>query len=338
MTKSSAYATTKDVINGKYPVKECLNSVSNIVDEVIVFDTSRKNDGTREMLKALSSANKKIKIYTDDSIPWDAPNHGIYDGICKTKARLLCSGDVLFQVDVDEVIHEKDYVKWQNTIAEFADSPADILAFPVIEFWGANKIRIDIGPIKERLTKNKTMIIHGIPGALRYQKDGLMYAKPGTDGCNLISPQSLQPLPMHVVNVDFMSTLRQQALWNEDANETYSSWFLKNIINHSTIPSIYHYSWFSIKRKLETYRSFWSKSWAALYGDDPTYNNPMFPGLKNEDVTDEMINQYSSKIENLTAGWIFHKPWDGTIVYGIDITSVSEVHPTIMNQWVADNK
>ena len=165
-----------------------------------------------------------------------------------------------------------------------------------------------------------------------------MYAKPGTDGCNLISPQTLQPLPMHVVNLDFMSGLRQQALWNEDANETYSSWFIKNIVNNTSVPSIYHYSWFSIKRKLETYRSFWSKSWAALYGDDPTYNNPMFPGFKNQDVTDEMINEYSTKIENLTAGWIFHKPWDGSTVYGVDITSIQDIHPSIMNEWTLNNK
>lgn len=332
--KISAYATTKDVITGKYPVRECLNSVSNIVDEVIVYDTSIKNDGTREMLKGLANTNSKIKIYTNNDIPWDAPNHGIYDGITKTNARKLCSGDVLFQIDVDEVIHEKDYGSWKNIIEGFANTPADILAFPVIEFWGANKIRIDIGPTKERISKNKPYIIHGIPGQLRYNKDNLLYAKPGTDGCNMIHADTLNPLPVYVANIDFMQGLRQQALLNEDANETYSSWFLKNIVNNVNMPSIYHYSWFSIKRKLETYRSFWSKSWAALYGADPTYNNPMFPGLKNEEVTDQMISEYSQKLETQTAGWIFHKPWDGSLVYGVDIANLSNVHPNIMNDWI----
>jgi hypothetical protein len=339
MTKISAYTTTKDVIQGKYPVEECLSSVSAIVDEVIVFDSSIKNDGTRELLTSIAAKNDKIKLHFDDSIPWNDPNHGIYDGITKTKSRGFCTGDVLFQIDIDEVIHEKDVEKWKLYIADFAKSNIDILATPVIEFWGQSKIRIDINPIKERLTKNKKHIIHGIPGELRYTKNGLLYARQGTDGCNLIDAASLQPLRCYAPSVDFKPTLRGMAALNEDSNEIYSSWFTKNVINSPEVPSIYHYSWFSIKRKIETYKNFWAKSWASLYGDDPVYSNPMFPSFKNEEISNEMIETYAKSIELMTAGWIFHKPWDGTSILGIDISgNEKSIHPSIMEGWISKNR
>jgi hypothetical protein len=331
--KTSAYATTKDVLTGKYPVKECLNSVSNIVDEVIVFDSSRKNDGTREFLESLARENPKIKLMFDQTVDWSAPNHGIFDGQTKTKARELCSGDVLVQIDVDEVIHEKDYDLWKKTLKAFYESDIKVLATPVVEFWGSKKIRIDIGPTKERISRNLPSIIHGIPGQLRTTYNGLLYAKPGTDGCNMIDKQTLEMIPHYLPKVDFMPALRQQAMYNEDSNEIYSSYFTKNVLNGLLSPCVYHYSWYDIKRKIETYRAFWGPSWASLYHNDPKYNNPMFPGLTNESITDEMISEYASKIEEETAGWIFHSPWDGSRVMGVYNENMDGIHPKIMKEW-----
>lgn len=330
--KISAYTTTKDCLLNNYPLEESINSVLPIVDELIIFDSSRKFDGTRELLENLKSKNsEKIKLIFDTKLDWTAPNHGINDGIAKAKSRSYCTGDVLIQFDIDEVFHENDYEKWKKLLATFHSSEIDILHLPVIEFWGKEKIRIDIGSTKERITKNKPIITHGLPVSMTYIKNGLMYAKHGTDGCNLISTITLENLQQHLPNIDFNLQLKFEALYSETSLEIYELWFKKHILN-SEYPSIYHYSWFDIERKVRSYKNFWALSWSSLYGDPPIGNNPMFP--TDDIITEEMIKTYSKKIEHETGGWIFHKPWDGSFVQALHIDNVGVTHPSSVLPWI----
>ena len=41
----------------------------------------------------------------------------------------------------------------------------------------------------------------------------------------------------------------------------------ENFINAAIreLPAVHHYSWFDIKRKIDTYKNYWSKHWASLY-------------------------------------------------------------------------
>jgi len=332
--KISAYTTTKDCIEGNYPFIEAIESALPIVDELIIFDSSRKNDGTLDALKSLSEHNKKIKLIHDETIDWSAPNHGIYDGIAKAMARKFCTGDVLIQFDVDEIFHEKDIKKWKDLCFEFSTGNIEVLHLPVIEFWGPSKIRIDIGPTKERITKNKLHITHGIPALLRFYNDNLLYSKQGSDGCNLINSDTFMPIQQFMPNIDFSFFLRQEALYDEESKETYERFYKKFIINNEKYPCIYHYSWFNISRKLKTYKNFWANSWASLYGENSQKTNPMFPDMLNEDITDDMITSYSLEIENKTGGWIFHKPWDGSFVFGLSVENTGATHPSYVSEWI----
>jgi hypothetical protein len=328
--KVSAYTTTKDCLTNNYPFEAAISSFSDIADELVIFDSSRKNDGTRELLSSIAAKNEKIKLCFDSKIDWGAPNHGVYDGIAKARSRSVCTGDVLVQFDVDETIHENDIKKWKETLFSFYTGNLDILHLPVVEFWGGQKIRIDIGPTKERITKNKPHITHGLPSSLTYIKNGLMYAKPGTDGCNLINVSTLEPLQQHLPNIDFNMPLRQEALYSESSLEVYELWFKKHVTN-SNIPCIYHYSWFDIERKVRSYKNFWATAWNSLYGDN-LENNPMFPNEK--EITEEMIREYSSKLESSTGGWIFHSPWDGSSVNALTFENVGVTHPGYITPWI----
>lgn len=333
--KISAYTTTKDCFEGQYPLKASIESVLPIVDELIVYDSSRNNDGTIELLKELEKANKKIKVIHDSELDWKSKNHGINDGIAKANSRKLCTGTVLIQFDIDEIFHEKDIKKWKDLCFEFSTGNIEVLHLPVIEFWGKKKIRIDIGPTKERVTKNLPHITHGIPKQLRwYDKNNLLFSKPGSDSCNLINSSTLNPIQQYMPNIDFYWNLRQSSLYNEDDLETYEKLYKKYVIDNEKYPCIYHYSWFNIKRKFVAYKNFWTDFWISMYGEEAGKPNPVFPNLKNTEITLEMIEKFSEEIEEKTAGWIFHQPWDGSSVFGLTPENIGVIHPTYIKSWI----
>ena len=78
------------------------------------------------------------------------------------------------------------------------------------------------------------------------------------------------------------------------------------------LPGVHHYSWFDLKRKIKTYKNYWSKHWASLYNkttDDIPENN-MFFDKKWKDVTDEEIKELALKLKDKMGGWIFHNKVD----------------------------
>jgi hypothetical protein len=333
--KISAYTTTKDCILGQYPLKASIESVLPIVDELVVFDSSRKNDGTLTLLKELQKNNDKIIIHHDTKIDWESKNHGINDGLTKAESRKLCTGNILIQFDVDEIFHEKDIKKWKDLCLEFSTGNIEVLHLPVIEFWGKNKIRIDINPTKERITKNLPYITHGIPKQLRwYNDEGLVFSRPGSDGCNLINSITFEPIRHYMPNIDFSWDLRQSSLFNEDSLEVYEKWYKKFVINNDKYPCVYHYSWFDIKRKVNSYKNFWTEHWISLYGENPEKPNPMFPNIKKSEIVSKMIEKYSLELEEKTSGWIFHQPWDGSSIFGLTLENSGVTHPSYIKSWI----
>ena len=118
---------------------------------------------------------------------------------------------------------------------------------------------------------------------------------------------------------------------DEKSLETY-----ENFINAAVreLPGVHHYSWFDLKRKVYSYKNFWSKHWASLYNkviDDVPENN-MFFDKKWSDVSDEEIDQIASKMKEEMGGWIFHEridfdrptPW----------MKVEKTHPEVMKEWL----
>jgi glycosyltransferase involved in cell wall biosynthesis len=327
----SGYTTSFNCIEQDYPIKQCINSMLSFCDEVCIVDAGSQ-DGTWEMLLDLANSNKKIKIQQikqDTSDPRFAVK---IDGQLKAASRKMCTSDFCWQMDSDEIVDIKDADKIKN-ICKIFPNHVDVLSLPVIEYWGSlEKVRIDVNPWKWRLSKNKENIIHGIPIDLRkYDKNGELYAASGTDSCDLIDSITGQRID-HVTFVTQESeAIRYAALsGNTEALILYQNWF--DAIT-SNVPSIHHYSWYNMERKIKQYKNYWCKFWPSMYGqkfEDTAENNVMFD-VPWSQVTEGMISKRAKVIANKLGGWIWHEKWDG-------ITTTPSITLTVSKDLINDKK
>jgi glycosyltransferase involved in cell wall biosynthesis len=330
----SGYSTTYNCVTHKYPFVESITSLLDVCDEVVVVDGG-STDGTWEVLSEMSKENPRLKIH-QNLIDWSNPRFAyLSDGMQKAYARNLCMGDFCWQQDVDEVIHENDYQKIRNLLTSIPKS-VNLVCLPVVEFWGNDgKIRIDINPWKWRLSRNHPDITHGIPAQLRKQdENGGTYSLPGSDSCDYITKSTGEHVPYVNFHTQQTEQLRQAAQTNAAAREQYVKWFEAVVQN---LPSIYHYSWFDLPRKIEMYRTHWSKFWQSLYNmkQEDTAENNMFFDKPWADVTDEEVIALASKLKEEMGGWIFHRKinWNNPT----PSVMINEVeHPALMADYIGD--
>lgn len=307
----SGYTTTYNCINNQYPFEKCIKSMTQFCTEVIVLDAG-SNDGTWEKLEELAKVDSKIKLhkhivdFSQDDFAYES------DGMQKARARKLCSSDFCWQMDSDEIVHEKD----SNKIIELCKNMPkgiEIVSLPVVEYWGGPaKVRCDIQPWKWRLSRNLPHITHGIPKELRrYDQQGKLYPAEGTDGCEMIHAETGDRLNHITFHTHETEKIRLQALSGDLVSlKKYQDWFNDVIKN---IPGVYHYSWYDMPRKMRFYRDYWTKFWQSLYKKpliDTSETNMMFDVPWSE-VTEEMIIARSEEICKKTGGWIWHSKWTG---------------------------
>ena len=325
----SGYTTTLDCIKQNYPFIESISSLLSFCDQVVVVDGG-STDGTWERLQELSESNSQLLIH-QQARDWDHPRFAVFDGLQKALARALCTGDFCWQQDSDEIVHERDYEKIAQLTKQLPKN-IDLVALPVIEYWGGtNKVRVDVNPWKWRLSRNKPHITHGIPRENRkFDEDGHLYAAPGTDGCDYIRSDTFDRVQFanfytpesHELRVKTLDTLETQQ---------YESWF-REILN--SLPAVHHYSWFDLKRKIRTYRDYWSHHWQSLYGimQEDTPENNMFFDKRWKDVTEDEISSLADRLSSEMGGWIFHSRVDfnkktPSVDVGFD-------HPSVMDKWI----
>lgn len=325
--KLSGYTTTRNCISMDYPFEQCIESMLAFCDEVVVMDSSDGSDSTRTKLAEMQKINpNKLFVYHAE-VDWSAPNHGVYDGALKQAAREKCTGDFLWQMDADEVVVTTKE-KIESLIAQLGNLETHHVAcLPVVEYWGGkDKIRIDVNPWKWRISKNVPNLTHGIPITHRVMHNGLIYAKPGTDGCDFITKDTGMPVPnLNFYNVN-AEHLRQNALMSEEHIEAYQTW-LNAVVK--TLPTVYHFSWWSIKGKIEKYRDFFGVFWKAMYNDHSRNSNVFF-NVPWSEVTEQMIEDKAKELRDNTGGWIFHTPWDGTKTNHVVLESDI---PEVMKKW-----
>jgi hypothetical protein len=118
-----------------YPVKQAIQSILPIVDEFIVA-LGDCNPGDSTEAEILSIGSDKIRI-----IPtvWDIetfPN-GMENAHQTDIAKSHCSGDWLFYLQADEVVHEKYLPAIRSRCEELLhQSSVEGLLFKYIHFWG----------------------------------------------------------------------------------------------------------------------------------------------------------------------------------------------------------
>lgn len=326
--KLSGYTTTRNCVSMDYPFRESIQSLLDFCDEVVVVDSSDGTDSTRDVLSDMEKQNKgKLFVY-HATVDWTAPNHGIYDGVLKQVAREKCTGDFLWQMDCDEVVHASDRNVLKDLLQQVGGlSEIPLLCLPVVEYWGSEeKVRVDVNPWKWRVSRNHPEIVHGIPITHRKVENGLIYAKHGTDTCDYINRSQGLPVPnLNFVNNN-IENLRLSALRGDSAALlNYNRWF--NQMSFA-MPTVYHFSWYSIKSKIYKYRDFFGTFWKSMYNDDRSSN--VFFDVPWDQVTDEMIDNKAKELRDGTGGWIFHRPWDGTRIPHVKI---ERKPPEIMKEW-----
>jgi glycosyltransferase involved in cell wall biosynthesis len=304
----SGYTTTRNCLIQKYPFRKSISSLLGFCDEVVVLD-SGSTDGTWEELQDWALTDSRLKVYQSIK-DYDHKRFAVFDGALKAEARSLCTSEFCWQQDSDEVVHENDFEKIRNILKQFP-SNTNILALPVIEYWGSSdKVRMDVMPWKWRLSRNLPHVTHGIPKELqKFDDEGNLYAAVGTDGCDYVHADTFEVLPHASFYTTDVHRARILGLTSDEPRQAYEAWF-NDVVNN--LPGVHHYSWIDIGRKIRTYRDYWSSHWQSLYDivQEDTPENNMFFQKAWDTVTEEEIDQLSAKLGQEMGGWIFHCPVD----------------------------
>lgn len=306
----SGYATTFNCEKQGYPYVASIESLLGFCNEVVVVDAG-STDGTLERLQSLQKAHTHLKVHVVER-DWSDPRSALFDGMQKAEARRRCSGDFVWQQDVDEVVRKEDWGKVVEMVKSFPKA-VPMIALPVVEYWGGfDKVRLDVTPWKWRLSRNSPRITHGVPAVFRdVDAKGRMIAKPGTDGCDPIDVNTGEPVVFLGFLSNEMEQVRQEALHgNAGALAAYEDWFSHVVRN---VPAVYHASWLDMERKIRLYRDFWTRHWTVLEGKDykDTAESNMFFDKPWSEVTDEDISARAKELAQGTGGHIFHSKWRG---------------------------
>jgi ADP-heptose:LPS heptosyltransferase/glycosyltransferase involved in cell wall biosynthesis len=308
--KLSGYTTVFNAEKNDYPYIESIKSMLGFCDEVVVVDGG-STDGTLQRLLHLAEREPKLRVLGH---VYDMNEPGM-DGMQKAYARSQCTGDFLWQQDADECVHEDDYAKIRKLVKTFP-TQVDLIHLPVIELWGSrDQVRTDRHSWKWRVSRNKPEITHGIAAQAREQRNGKLYAKKGmSDGCEYIFKDNHQYVPHGGYYTQQLDQVRVQnpAEYGRIHNET----ILKNL------PSVYHYSWADLPRKIRNFRDFWNDMWGSLYGDEKPEQR-FFPGRDLSTVTEEEIQVEAKKMKDQGGE---HGP-------GI-LFKLTHTNPAVMEEWL----
>ena len=333
----SGYTQAYNVMESDYPWRECIRSMLNFCDEVVVLDGG-STDGTWEELQNMAKLQGDGKLIVKQlKRNWKThPRFALFDGQQKAAARTLCSSDWCWQMDIDEIVHECDYKKIKTMIRQLP-KPTKLVSLPIIEYWGGpDKVRMDINPWKWRLSRNEAHITHGVPAEhRRYDENGELFSL-GSDGCDYIRTDSYKTIQDMNYYTPELHNVRIAALeGNEEALKSYNNYMNLAV---KEIPSIHHYSWFDIKRKIYTYKNYWSKHWASIYNKDikDTPENNMFFDKKWSDVSDKEISDMASMLAEKLGGWIFHSRVD--LSKKVPWITLERDHPAVVKSWLENRK
>ncbi len=196
--KISGFTMGKNSGKLYYPIKQSILSILPIVDEfVIALGDDDADDNTREEIESLK--NNKIKII---NTIWDIekyPNGAILAQQTDL-AKSYCSGDWLFYIQADEVVHEKYLPIIRKRCEELKDdNEVQGLLFGYVHFWGdynhyldyhgwyRNEIRIirNLPDVHSWRDAQSFRIIPGFDGKSYYQKEGTNKLKVASSGAKV---------------------------------------------------------------------------------------------------------------------------------------------------------
>jgi len=133
--KISGFSMARNASKLYYPIKESILSILPIVDEfVFALGDSDEDDTSREEIESIKS--DKIKII---DTTWNLEKYprGMEHAHQTDIAKQACSGDWLFYLQADEVVHEKYLPIIKNRCQQLLNhKQVEGLLFKYLHFWG----------------------------------------------------------------------------------------------------------------------------------------------------------------------------------------------------------
>ncbi|MBN1596922.1 MAG: hypothetical protein JW894_01400 [Bacteroidales bacterium] len=133
--KISGFSMVKNATKLYYPIKASIMSILPIVDEfVVAVGDCDEDDSTRKEIESIGS--EKVRII---DTKWDLKKYpnGTENAHQTDIAREACSGDWLFYLQADEVVHEKYLNTIKNRCEQLLDDKqTEGLLFKYVHFWG----------------------------------------------------------------------------------------------------------------------------------------------------------------------------------------------------------
>ena len=131
----SGFSMVKNATKLYYPIQEAIASILPMVDEfVLALGKGDDDDRTREVVESLNS--DKIRII--DTV-WDtkAFPRGTENAHQTDIAKAACTGDWLFYLQADEVVHEQYLPEIEAQCRKHMDNPeVEGFLFNYLHFWG----------------------------------------------------------------------------------------------------------------------------------------------------------------------------------------------------------
>ena len=99
---------------------------------------------------------------------------------------------------------------------------------------------------------------------------------------------------------------------DQSSVKAYEDW-LNQVVE--MVPTVYHYSWYDIERKITSYKTHWGQFWKSMYDldtEDTAENNVCF-NKPWSDVTSDDIKVLAQRLEEEKGGHIFHQKVDWNV-------------------------
>ncbi|MCE2502493.1 MAG: hypothetical protein J4G05_00280 [Chlorobi bacterium] len=133
--KISGFTMVRNALKLYYPIGQSIRSILPIVDEfVVALGDCDLDDRTQEEIDAIGS--NKIRVI---NTVWDLERYpnGTENAHQTDVAKAACSGDWLFYLQADEVVHEDDVHIIESRCRELLeDREVEGLLFRYLHFWG----------------------------------------------------------------------------------------------------------------------------------------------------------------------------------------------------------
>lgn len=193
--KISGFTMARNASKLYYPWRQAIESILPIVDEfVVALGKGDPDDRSREQIESIGS--DKIKIV---ETVWELEKYprGMENAHQTDIAKSHCTGDWLFYLQADEVIHEKYLPVIEARCRELlADKQVEGLLFKYLHFWGDYQHY----HFSHRWYKNEIRIVRNHPEIHSWESAQSFRRIPDFDGKNYRQQQGTYKLKVATVD------------------------------------------------------------------------------------------------------------------------------------------